>query len=71
MNVSYPSVHPVEAPPPLTEGANAPRARMKDIQGMPGTIGGLVLRFFQFVFAAVALSVMATTSDFPSVTAFW
>ncbi|KAL6979332.1 hypothetical protein U1Q18_020996 [Sarracenia purpurea var. burkii] len=70
MNVSHPSVHPVEAPPPLTDGENVPRVRMKDIQGMPGTIGGLVLRFCQFVFAAVALCVMATTTDFPSVTAF-
>ncbi|RVW32108.1 CASP-like protein 5A1 [Vitis vinifera] len=71
MNVSHPAVHPIEAPP-LTDAANgAPRARMKDIQGMPGTLGGLVLRFFQFAFAAVSLCVMATTSDFPSVTAFW
>ncbi|KAK2980558.1 hypothetical protein RJ640_006051 [Escallonia rubra] len=72
MNVSHPAVHPVEPPvPPLTAGgANAPRARMKEIQGMPGTIGGLVLRLSQFAFAAVALSVMASTSDFPSVTAF-
>ena len=71
MNVSHASVHPVEAPPPTTEGENVPRVRMKDIQGLPGTIGGLVLRFFQFVFAVVALAIMATTSDFPSVTAFW
>ncbi|XP_059626784.1 CASP-like protein 5A2 [Cornus florida] len=70
MNVSRPSVHPVEAPPATTEGGNAPRVRMKDIQGMPGTIGGLILRFCQFVFAALALCIMATTSDFPSVTAF-
>ncbi|XAR59973.1 hypothetical protein NMG60_11033175 [Bertholletia excelsa] len=70
MNVSHPSVHPVESPSQLTEAENVPRVRMKDIQGMPGTIGGLVLRFGQFVFAAVALCVMATTSDFPSVTAF-
>ena len=71
MNVSRPSVHPVEAPP-LTEGAvhNGPRVRMKDVQGMPGTTGGLALRLLQFIFAAVSLCVMATTSDFPSVTAF-
>lgn len=71
MNVSRPSVHPVEAPP-LTEGAahNAPRVRMKDVHGMPGTLGGLALRLLQFIFAAVSLCVMATTSDFPSVTAF-
>ncbi|CAN0916382.1 CASP-like protein 5A2 [Linum grandiflorum] len=50
---------------------NAPaRVRMKDIQGMPGTKVGLVLRVAQFFFAAAALAVMATTSDFPSVTAF-
>lgn len=70
MNLSHPSVHPVEAPPALTEGENAPRVRMKDIQGMPGTIGGVTLRLSQFVFAIVSFSVMVTTSDFPSVTAF-
>ncbi|XP_052204909.1 CASP-like protein 5A2 [Diospyros lotus] len=72
MSLSRPSVHPVEEapPPPPTEGDNPGRLRMKDLQGMPGTIGGLVLRSFQFVFAVVALCVMATTSDFPSVTAF-
>ncbi|KAF8396570.1 hypothetical protein HHK36_018194 [Tetracentron sinense] len=70
MSVSHSSVHPVEAPP-LTDAANnAPRVRMKDIQGMPGTLGGLVLRFFQFLFAVAALCIMATTSDFNSVTAF-
>ncbi|XP_021905637.1 CASP-like protein 5A2 [Carica papaya] len=69
MNVSHASVHPVEDPP-TTEGGNAPRVRMKDIQGMPGTPGGLTLRLCQFMFAVAALCVMATTSDFPSVTAF-
>ncbi|OVA10132.1 Uncharacterized protein family UPF0497 [Macleaya cordata] len=70
MNVSHPSVHPVEAPP-LTGGAeNAPRVRMKDIQGMPGTPAGLALRLCQFVFAVASLSIMASTSDFVSVTAF-
>lgn len=71
MNVSHPSVHPLEAPP-LTGADNdaPPRVRMKDIQGMPGTVGGLMLRCCQFAFAVVALCVMATTSDFPSVTAF-
>ncbi|KAA8539314.1 hypothetical protein F0562_026006 [Nyssa sinensis] len=68
--MSHPSVHPLEDPP-LTDAANnAPRVRMKDIQGMPGTPAGLVLRLCQFGFAAVALCVMTTTSDFPSVTAF-
>ncbi|MED6206640.1 hypothetical protein PIB30_028764 [Stylosanthes scabra] len=47
-----------------------PRVRMKDIQGMPGTSGGLCLRVAQFIFAAAALAIMASTSDFPSVTAF-
>ncbi|XP_050214593.1 CASP-like protein 5A2 [Mercurialis annua] len=72
MNVSHASVHPVEEPP-TTDGNNnnnVPRVRMKDIQGMPGTKGGFALRVFQFIFAAAALAVMATTSDFPSVTAF-
>lgn len=74
MNGSRPSVHPVEAPPPATDagaGENPlPRGRMKDIQGMPGTRGGLALRLSQFAFAVVALCIMASTSDFPSVTAF-
>ncbi|KAK6138086.1 hypothetical protein DH2020_028176 [Rehmannia glutinosa] len=73
MNVSQGAVHPVEAPPLQTEGAGnvpLPRVRMKDLQGMPGTVGGLALRVSQLLFAVVALSVMATTSDFPSVTAF-
>ncbi|KAK3226516.1 hypothetical protein Dsin_006378 [Dipteronia sinensis] len=71
MNASRPSVHPVEAPP-LTEGEahNGPRVRMKDLQGMPGTRGGLILRLCQFVFAAVSLYVMASTSDFHEATAF-
>ncbi|XP_076903351.1 CASP-like protein 5A2 [Bidens hawaiensis] len=67
MNVSHPSVHPVEAPP--ADGRPA-RVRMKVIQGMPATIGGLSLRFFQFAYAVVSLAVMVSTSDFPSVTAF-
>ncbi|EXB30188.1 hypothetical protein L484_000635 [Morus notabilis] len=78
MSASHPSVHPVDAvPPPATDAAAAaaeenpmPRGRMKDVQGMPGTPSGLALRLFQFAFSAVALSVMASTSDFPSVTAF-
>lgn len=72
MSVSRPSVHPVEAPP-LTDVAaqNALRVRMKDVQGMPGTAGSLLLRLCQLVFAGVSLAVMASTNDFPSVTAFW
>lgn len=71
MNVSHATVHPVEDPP-TTDGADdAPRLRMKDMEGMPGTRGGLALRLAQFAFAAAAVVVMATTSDFPSVTAFW
>ncbi|GJX69821.1 CASP-like protein 5A2, partial [Tanacetum coccineum] len=70
MNVSHPSVHPVEAPPSLADEGRVIRVRMKVIQGMPGTIGGLILRFCQFAYAIVSLVVMATTNDFPSVTAF-
>lgn len=76
--MSHASVHPVEEVPTTDGGggggdqnANAPRVRMKDIQGMPGTVGGLSLRVSQFIFGAAALSIMASTSDFPSVTAFW
>ncbi|CAN1182183.1 CASP-like protein 5A2, partial [Linum perenne] len=46
------------------------RVRIKDIQGLPGTKGGLALRVAQFFFATASLLVMSTTSDFPSVTAF-
>ncbi|KAJ6806730.1 putative CASP-like protein 5A1 [Iris pallida] len=67
---SRPAVHPVEAPPMTEAAENPPRLRMKDIQGMPGTCGGLALRLLQFAFAASALCVMATTNDFTSVTAF-
>ncbi|CAF2165184.1 hypothetical protein IGI04_027206 [Brassica rapa subsp. trilocularis] len=73
MSVSSASVHPVEAPPPAAaapEATQAPRVRMEDIQGMPATLLGLTLRFFQFFFAAASLSVMASTNDFPSVSAF-
>lgn len=70
MLVSRPSVHPVEAPP-MTEAAENPtRVRMKDIQGTPGTVGGLMLRLLQFFFAVSALCVMSTTNDFTSVTSF-
>ncbi|KAK9691490.1 hypothetical protein RND81_09G200200 [Saponaria officinalis] len=72
--MSRPVVHPVEAPP-LSVGHGGddgapPRLRMKYFQGMPGTPGGLVLRVLQSFFAIAALLIMATTSDFPSVTAF-
>lgn len=70
MNVSHATVHPVEDPP-TGQGAELPMARMKDIEGMPATLGGLVLRSCQLLFAAASLCVMATTSDFPTVTAFW
>ncbi|XP_022766146.1 CASP-like protein 5A1 [Durio zibethinus] len=70
MNVSRPAVHPVEAPPMTEAAVHGPRVRMKDVQGMPGTKGGLFLRLSQFVFAIISVSVMATTSDFRSATAF-
>ena len=66
---SHPAVFPLDIE--VTEGAAAENGvRMKDIQGMPGTKSGLALRLIQFAFAAVSVSVMAATSDFPSVTAF-
>lgn len=72
MNVSRPAVHPVEAPP-MTDGDAQilRRVRMKDIQGMPGTPGGLALRLLQLAFAIAALFVMISARDFTSVTAFW
>ncbi|KAF0930353.1 hypothetical protein E2562_032193 [Oryza meyeriana var. granulata] len=44
---------------------------MKDPPGAPGTPGGLGLRLVQAFFSAAALAVMASTDDFPSVSAFW
>ncbi|XP_042409667.1 CASP-like protein 5A1 [Zingiber officinale] len=70
MFVSRPTVHPVEAPPLTDAAENPPRVRMKEVQGMPGTAGGLALRLLQFAFAVAALGVMVSTNDFPSVTAF-
>ncbi|CAD6204865.1 unnamed protein product [Miscanthus lutarioriparius] len=81
MWASRPAVHPVEAPPPAPaaaaqalgegEGAAHPRGvRMKDPPGAPGTPAGLGLRLAQAFFAAAALAVMASTNDFPSVSAF-
>ncbi|MFS7987611.1 hypothetical protein Hanom_Chr11g01024971 [Helianthus anomalus] len=74
MNVSHPLVHRVEAaslPPADGRAVVPPRVRMKVFQGMPGTIGRLSLWFYQFAYVLVSLAVMASTSDFPSVTAFW
>ncbi|PUZ39685.1 hypothetical protein GQ55_9G353900 [Panicum hallii var. hallii] len=85
MRPSRPAVHPVEAPPPPPaaaaqaqaqgqgegEGVAHPRGvRMKDPPGAPGTPAGLGLRLAQAFFAAAALAVMASTNDFPSVSAF-
>ncbi|RZC76353.1 hypothetical protein C5167_000444 [Papaver somniferum] len=80
MNVSHPSVHPIEIRPDTGGGGGGvggggdenagPRVRMKDIQGMPGTLLGLSLRLCQFAFAVVSVCIMASTSDFISVTAF-
>lgn len=86
MRASRPAVHPVEAPPAVAaqaqeqaqaqghgegEGVAHPRGvRMKDPPGAPGTPAGLGLRLAQAFFAAAALAVMASTNDFPSVSAF-
>lgn len=65
--MSRPAVHPVEIPPMTME---VPMVRMKDLQGMPGTLGSLFLRVSQLVFAIISMCVMVTTSDFATVTAF-
>ncbi|CAN8316810.1 unnamed protein product [Cochlearia groenlandica] len=72
MNISRPTIHPVDTVPVApTNGANyRPPVRMQDIQGMPGTTGGLILRLSQFVPALISVSVMISTSDFRSATAF-
>lgn len=61
----------MEAPPPTDPVEQPTGVLMKDLPGMPGTAGGLALRLAQFAFAGVALGVMASTNDFPSVSAFW
>jgi len=68
MNSSHPAVHPVDVPP--ADIQLAPRVRMKDCQGMPGTLGGLSLRIGQFCFAVAAFSIMLSIHDFSTVTAF-
>eukprot|EP00250_Pteridium_aquilinum_P024338 c28940_g1_i1 orf=536-1066(+) len=68
MEVSHPAVHPVAVPPVLTEPPA--RVRMKDYQGMPGTLGGLALRLGQLGFAVLSFSIMVSTPDFSQVTAF-
>ncbi|CAI9098019.1 OLC1v1034568C1 [Oldenlandia corymbosa var. corymbosa] len=68
--MSRPAVHPLDSSSTTIEAPAVPTVRMKDFQGMPGTTGGLLLRLCQFGFAVISLCVMATTSDFPSVTAF-
>ncbi|EFJ34063.1 hypothetical protein SELMODRAFT_76503 [Selaginella moellendorffii] len=44
--------------------------RIKELQGMPGTVGGLALRVGQVGFAACAFSVMIRVKDFSTITAF-
>lgn len=79
MRASRPAVHPVEVPAPAPaahvegeeDGVAHPRGvRMKDPPGAPGTPAGLGLRLAQAFFASAALAVMASTNDFPSVSAF-
>jgi len=65
----HPAVHPVGVPPQF-EGAGPPANRMKDLIGSAGTVGGLLLRFFQFTFAFISFCVMVTVPGFSSVTAF-
>lgn len=68
MDVSHPAVHPVGVPPASVQPP--PRVRMKDYQGMPGTLGGLALRLGQLGFAVLAFGIMVSTPDFSQVTAF-
>ncbi|KAK4377558.1 hypothetical protein RND71_003854 [Anisodus tanguticus] len=65
--MSGPAVHPVDAPPMTIA---APRIMMKDLQGMPGTLGSLILCLCQLVFAVISVCVMVTTSDFPTLVCF-
>ena len=67
--VSRSLVHPVGVPPAFIEPPT--RVRMKDYQGMPGTLGGLLLRLGQIFFAVFSIVMLVTTPDFSQVTAFW
>ncbi|KAL6649434.1 hypothetical protein ACP70R_013658 [Stipagrostis hirtigluma subsp. patula] len=71
-STSRPVVHPVdvEQPPNPAPQQQPPGVIMVDLRGMPATPSGLGLRVAQFLFAAIALSVMASTNDFMTVTAF-
>jgi hypothetical protein len=44
---------------------------MKDIMGIPGTLGGLALRVSQFVCAAGSLAAMLSAYGFSNYSAFW
>ena len=55
MNVSHASVHPVENPPTTDEEGG----------------GNNEVQLCQFVFAIVGVCIMAITSDFSSITAFF
>ncbi|KAH9302688.1 hypothetical protein KI387_014271, partial [Taxus chinensis] len=61
MDASHPTVHPVgdHHAADLEEGPIT-LLSMKDVPGTPGTIGGLVLRMGQFLFAAASIVVMVT-----------
>ncbi|KAJ7539950.1 hypothetical protein O6H91_11G116700 [Diphasiastrum complanatum] len=69
MDISHPAVHPAGIPP-AEEAPPPARVRMKDWQGMPGTVGGLTLRVAQLGFAVVSFAVMVSIQDFSTVTAF-
>ncbi|XP_047331993.1 CASP-like protein 5A1 [Impatiens glandulifera] len=71
MNISRSMVHPVPELPPAIDVNNLHQlVKMKNIQGMLGTKGGLKLRLIQFVFVVISFSVMISTSDVQSVSAF-
>ncbi|TVU48005.1 hypothetical protein EJB05_07624, partial [Eragrostis curvula] len=62
----------VQAAEDLPQGVLNPQGvLMKDLPGMPGTPGALGLRIAQLIFAGIALAVMTSTDDFPTVTSFW
>ncbi|XP_047324354.1 uncharacterized protein LOC124927897 isoform X1 [Impatiens glandulifera] len=63
LTISHPVVHPVVGP--ILADDVGPAPRMTDIQGMPGTKGGLVLRLIQLVLAGISLCVIVTTRNFP------
>lgn len=70
---SFPVVHPVEVAAPPTVLVEVPPGGvfLSDIPGMPGTVLGFALRFFQLFLASMSIYIMTSVHEFVTVSAFW